>query len=86
MSKNGKREPVTEEGMNNITGVELLVDTTSQVIQFFSITSSVKGSGRNIVKAVVKATPPNWEIVVAMDWSGGFWDVMKTENPRIVIF
>jgi hypothetical protein len=85
MSTNGKKEPITDEGTENITGVELLVDTPSKVIQFFSITSSVKGSGGKIVSAIVKSTPGDWKIVVLMDWSGGFWDVMKSRHPRIVI-
>ncbi len=85
MSTNGKKEPITEERTENITGVELLVDSPSKVIQFFSITSSVKGSGGKIVSAIVKATPSDWEIVVLMDWSGRFWNVMKSRHPRIVI-
>ena len=85
MSTNGKKEPITKEGKENITGVELLVDTSSKDIQFFSITSSVKGSGKSIVASIMNSTPNDWKIAVVMDWSGGFWDVMKSRYPRIVI-
>ena len=85
ISTNGKKEPVTKEGKENVTGVELLVDTSSKVIQFFSITSSERGNGKSIVASIVNATPSDWKIVVVMDWSGGFWDVMKSRYPRIDI-
>ena len=85
MSKNGKKEPITNDREANITGVELLVDTSSKVIQFYSITSSVKGSGDKIVSSVVNATPDEWKVVVLMDWSGGFWDVMTKRHPKLVV-
>ena len=85
ISTNGKKEPVTKEGKENVTGVELLVDTSSKVIKFFSITSSERGNGKSIVASIVNATPSDWKIVVVMDWSGGFWDVMKSRYPRIDI-
>ncbi|MDA3791280.1 MAG: hypothetical protein PF503_22630 [Desulfobacula sp.] len=85
ISKNGKKEPITKEREENITGVELLVDTSNKVIQFYSITSSVKGSGGKIVSSVVNSTPSEWEIVVLMDWSAGFWEVMTQRYPRILV-
>jgi hypothetical protein len=86
ISKNGKAEPITKVGKENITGVELLVDTSTKVIQFYSITSSVKGSGDKIVSSIVNATPLEWNIVIVMDWSGGFWEVMAERYPRLVVF
>ena len=69
-----------------ITGVELLIDPDHSTVQFFSLASSEKGYGRKIVDAVVKATPADWNIVIVMDYSGGFWDKMLEEHPRIVVF
>ena len=46
LSENGKKQPITEIGKENIVGVELLVDVTSKIVQFFSLTSSVKGCGQ----------------------------------------
>jgi uncharacterized membrane protein len=73
-------------GADGIVGVELLVDAESRVVQFYAITSAVKGCGWKIVAAVVAATPADWQLVVVMDWSGGFWQRMAEEYPRLVIF
>ena len=42
--------------------------------------------GRKMVNAVVDATPDDCNLVVVMDWSGGFWDRMLEEYPQIVVF
>lgn len=34
LSENGKKQPVTEIGKDNIVGVELLVDVSIKVVQF----------------------------------------------------
>lgn len=67
-------------------GVEVFVAAESRVIQFYTITSAVKGCGRKIVAAAVAATPADWQLFVVMDWSGGFWQRMAEEYPRLVIF
>lgn len=67
-------------------GVELLIDPAISTVQFSSLASSQEGYGRKIVEAVVRATPDDWNLVVAMDWSGGFWDRMLDEYPQIVVF
>ena len=86
LSENGKEEPATKIGDENIVGVELLVDITNKTIQFYSITSSVKGYGEKIVSSIVNSAPKDWEIVVVMDWSMGFWQVMAERYPRLVVF
>ena len=86
LSENGKKQPITEIGKENIVGVELLVDVTSKIVQFFSLTSSVKGCGQKIVKSVLDATPKDWKVVVVMDWSEGFWQVMVERYPRLEVF
>ena len=86
LSDNGKKEPITKIGEENIVGVELLIDIPNKIIQFFSITSSIKGYGEKIVSSVVNATPHEWKIVVVMDWSSGFWQVMTERYPRLVVF
>ena len=70
----------------DIIGVELLIDPDHSTVQFYSLASSEKGYGRKIVDAVVRVTPDDWNLVVAMDWSGGFWERMLDEYPRIVVF
>jgi len=86
LSDDRKKEPMTKVGQAGIIGVQLLVDPDNRVVQFYSLTSSEKGNGRRIVEAVVKVTPTDWMLAVAMDWSGGFWAKMVTEYPRIVVF
>jgi hypothetical protein len=85
LSENGKKEPIKKIGDKNIVGVELLVDIPNITIQFYSITSSVKGYGEKIVSSVVNSAPYDWEIVVVMDWSMGFWQVMAERYPRQVL-
>ena len=85
LSENGKKEPITNIGEENIIGVELLIDVPYKTIQFFSITSSVKGYGNQIVSSVIESTPEKWNIVVVMDWSHGFWQVMVERYPRLLV-
>lgn len=86
LSQDKKKNPIITVGANDIVGIELLIDFTYNVVQFYSITSSIKGCGRKMVDAVVNATPNNWELAVVFDWSGGFWKRMVKEHPRIVVF
>jgi hypothetical protein len=63
-----------------------LIDTTTRVVQFYAITSAVKGCGRQIVEVVIGATPEDWCLAVVFDWSGGFWQRMAQDYPRLVVF
>jgi hypothetical protein len=85
LSDNGKKEPIIKIGDENIVGVELLVDIPNKIIQFYSITSSVKGYGEKIVSSVVNSVPKDWKIVVVMDWSMGFWQIMAERYPRLEV-
>ena len=85
ISTNGKKEPVVKEGEKNVVGVELLIDVQNKVIQFFLITSSIKGYGEKIVSAVTNSAPKEWNILVLMDWSDGFWQIMAKRYPRLVV-
>lgn len=86
LSKNGKKEPIILVGESNIVGVELLIDVPNKIIQFYSITSSIKGCGEKMVSSIVNAVPEEWKIVIVMDWSDGFWQVMIERYPRLVVF
>ena len=68
-----------------VIGVELLIDPDITTVQFYSLASTQKGYGRKIVDAVVHGTPDDWNLVVVMDWSRGFWDRMLEEYSRIVV-
>ena len=86
LSKNGKKEPITKIGEENIIAVELLIDIPNKIIQCYSITSSEKGYGDKMVSAIVNSTPKDGKIVVVMDWSLGFWQVMAERYPRLEVF
>ncbi len=86
LSKDGKKNPVVQVGAEGSVAVELLIDTTTQVVQFYAITSAVKGCGRQMVEAVIGATPEDWHLAVVFDWSGGFWQRMAQDYPRLVVF
>ncbi|MBU1565083.1 MAG: hypothetical protein KJ630_05575 [Proteobacteria bacterium] len=85
LSENKKKEPITEIGKDGVIGLELLIDSTNKTIQFYSLTSSEKGYGRKLVKAVVDAVPDDWSIVVVFDSSGAFWQNMIEEFPRLSV-
>lgn len=85
LSENGKKQPIVKVGKENIVGVELLIDVPNKTIQFFAITSFTRGYGAKMVSSVVNAAPKEWKIVVVMDWSGGFWQVMTEKYPRLLV-
>lgn len=85
LSTDKKKHPVTTMNQEGVTGVELLIDPEIKTVQFYSLASSQKGYGRKIVDAVVRGTPDDWNLVVVMDWSGGFWDRMLEEYQQIVV-
>jgi hypothetical protein len=53
-------------------------------IQFFEMNSAIKGYGGKMVDALLKDLPKQWNGVVVMDWSDGFWDKMKKKHSNLV--
>jgi hypothetical protein len=86
LSDDGRKDPLVDADRKDLVGIEVLVDPAFKTIQFFSIVSFKKGNGRKMAAAVSNATPDDWLLAVAMDWSGGFWDTMKKEHPKIAVF
>ncbi len=39
-----------------------------------------------MVEAVVNTVPDDWTLVVVMNFSSGFWEVMTKRYPRLVVF
>ena len=76
--------PVSTPGHPSAVGVHLILDFIFDGIQFFEITSVIKGYGEKMVKAIVTAIPVDWEAAVVMDYSGGFWNRMTEKYDRIV--
>ena len=83
LSADEKKAPVVEVGADGVTGVELLVDSAVQIVQFYALTSSKTSYCRQMVQAVAGATPKDWLLAVPFHWSSGFWKRMRTEYPRI---
>jgi len=86
LSDDGKKNPVVQVGGDGLVGVELVIDTATKVVQFYAITSVIKGCGRQMVEAVISATPQDWHLAVVFDWSGGFWQRMAQDYPRLAVF
>lgn len=77
--------PVTKPEHPTAIGVHLIIDIAYKDIQFYEITSAIKGCGGKMVDAVLKALPKDWNGVVVMDWSHGFWDKMKEKHKNLYI-
>ncbi len=86
LSRDSKNNPVVVMGGEGLVGVELLIDSAMHSIQFYALTSAVKGCGGRMVEAVLAATPEDWFIAVPMDWSRGFWERMAQKYPRLQVF
>ena len=77
--------PVSTTGHPSAVGVHLIFNFSPNTIQFFEITSAVKGYGEKMVRAVITALPGDWEACVVMDYSEGFWGKMAEKYDRIEI-
>ena len=66
LSQDGKKNPVVKVGGEDIVGIELLIDRSAKVVQFYALTSAVTGCGRKMVEAVIDATPADWQLAVVM--------------------
>lgn len=80
-----RKMPVTKPGHPTAIGISLIIDEARAEIQFYEITSAVKGYGSKMVEAVLNALPENWKTFVVMDWSGGFWKAMQVRHRRIFL-
>jgi len=77
--------PITKPDHPTAIGVYLIIDIVYKDIQFYEITSATKGCGGKMVDKVMKALPKDWDGVVVMDWSHGFWDKMKEKHKNLYI-
>jgi hypothetical protein len=79
------KTPITRPGHPTAIGVSLIIDFDYGDVHFFEMTSAIKGYGQKMVDAVLNALPQEWNGVVVMDWSDGFWDKMKEKHRNLVI-
>lgn len=80
-----RRHPVTKPGHPSAIGVSLIVEEDREEVQFYEITSAVKGYGARMVEAVLRALPKRWKAIVVMDWSDGFWKAMRQCHKRVML-
>ncbi|MBK1717218.1 hypothetical protein [Thiocystis violacea] len=85
LSTDGKNNPVVKVGAEGVVAVELLIDADTKLVQFYALTSTKRGCGRKTVAAVINAVPESWVVTVAFDWSGGFWQRMAQDYPRLQV-
>lgn len=69
--------PVTRMNHPTAVGIQILYSPKYKTIDFFDINSPIKGNGSKMVNAVLPDFPRDWQPTVVMDWSNGFWDIMK---------
>jgi hypothetical protein len=79
---NRPKVPVTKVDHKTAIGIEILYSESYQHINFFGINSPIKGKGTEMVEAVFKDFPDNWQPSVVFDTSGGFWDKMKEKHKN----
>ena len=77
--------PISTPSHPTAIGVHLIVEPFDKTIQFYEITSAVKGYGERIVQAVIGSIPDDWHVLVIMDYSDGFWDKMIEKYDKISI-
>lgn len=80
-----RANPVTAPGHPTAVGAALIFDENYKDIQFYEITSAVKGYGSRMVEAVLDGLPKGWKVIVIMDWSDGFWAVMRKRHRRVLL-
>jgi hypothetical protein len=77
--------PISKPGHPTAIGVHVILDFNNRDVQFFEITSAIKGYGERMVQAIVTSIPEEWKTVVVMDWSRGFWEKMAKKYDNILI-
>ena len=78
-----RKKPITTPGHPTAIGFDLIIDIPYKTVQFYEIASSVKGYGEAMLKAVLAALDPDWEVVIGLDFSMGFWDVMAERYEQV---
>ncbi|GAB6906666.1 conserved hypothetical protein [Desulfosarcina cetonica] len=77
--------PISTPSHPTAIGVHLIFEPAEKYVQFHEITSSTKGYGGRIVQAVMDSIPEDWEALVMLDYSDGFWDKMMEKYDKILI-
>ncbi len=80
------KTPISTLGHQSAIGVHLILDYPYNTIQFYEITSAVKGYGEKMVKAILSSIPSDWQASVIIDYdSESFWDRMIEKYNNLTI-
>ncbi len=80
---NRPKVPITHMNHETAIGIQLLYSVDYKTIDFFDINSPVKGNGSRMVDAIFKDFSYDWQPVVVMDMSNGFWDKIKKKYKHV---
>lgn len=80
---NRPKVPITNMNHETAIGIQILYDTKYNVVDFYDISSPIKGNGSKMVDAVLKDFPKDWQPAVIMDWSNGFWKKMEKKYSNL---
>jgi hypothetical protein len=78
-----RKIPITKPGHPTAIGFDLIIDIPYKTVQFYEIASAEKGNGETMLKAVLEAIDSDWEVVIGMDFSMGFWSVMAERYEQV---
>ena len=78
--------PISTAGHPTAIGLHLILEFDLNSVQFYDITSYVKGNGERMLKAILDAIEPDWEVVIVMDYSKGFWRAMSKKYEQVIVF
>jgi hypothetical protein len=77
--------PISTPSHPTAIGVHLIFEPAESTVQFYEINSAEKGYGEKIVNAVMTSIPDDWNALVILDYSDGFWDKMFQRYDKIII-
>jgi hypothetical protein len=81
--KGRTKVPISSPYHPTAIGVHLIIEPAEKAIQFYEIISSTKGYGEKMVQGVMNSIPEDWQALVIMDYSEGFWDKMMLRYRKI---
>jgi len=83
--KGKAKVPISTPSHPTAIGLHLIFEPDENTIQFYEITSTLKEYGDKMVQAVMASIPEDWDALVIMDYSNGFWDKMMEKYDKIII-
>ena len=80
---NRPKVPITTINHEIAIGIQIIYIAKYKSINFSDINSPKSGFGGKMVDAVLQNLAHDWNPGVLMDWSNGFWDIMKEKHNNV---